>query len=163
MRVPRGIPKQKLPDLLGLVQNQAIPSSSTRKQLLTSKWYIGMCATCAPSIKISNVTPALRCRSQRDPLAADPDAPQHVLKTIEVGQNKKVHHNQVRFAEKDEGGLSEYQMMKRAALDALNEEVAAYARDDWELGEYNFPKDGYDYSKHLKEVSRLPRNITSLA
>ena len=43
-------------------------------------------------------------------------------------------------------------MMKRAAMDEFRDEVADYARNDWELGEYNFPKDGYDYAKHMKEV-----------
>ena len=93
------------------------------------------------------------CRSQRDPLAADADAPQFVLKSIEVGQNKKGRDRKVRFDD-DEEGPSEYELMKRAMMDDIRDEVAAYTRRDWELGEYNFPDDGYDYSRHLKEVIR---------
>jgi len=89
-------------------------------------------------------------RSQRDPLAADEDANQFVLKSVSVGQNKK---GRVRFQDQDDSKpeVSEYEMMKRAAMDEFRDEVADYARNDWELGEYNFPKDGYDYAKHMKE------------
>merc|ERR1711871_1107046 len=54
-------------------------------------------------------------RSQRDPLAADADAPQFVLKSIEVGQNKKGRDRKVRFDD-DEEGPSEYELMKRAMM-----------------------------------------------
>jgi len=73
-----------------------------------------------------------------------------VLKSVETGQITRGRGRKVRFG--DDEGPSEYEMMKQAAMDDIKNEVAAYTKKDYALGEYNFPQDGYDYSKHLKEV-----------
>ena len=96
-------------------------------------------------------------RSQRDPLAADAEAPQFVLKSIETGQNKKGKDRKVRF-QADDGLPSVEELMKRTYLDDFADEVEEYTKEDYELGEYNFPDDGYDYAKHLKEVSHFLRH-----
>merc|ERR1712195_444379 len=70
-------------------------------------------------------------RDQRDPLTADDNAAQNLLKPIDLEQKKK----KVQFGEelsREEHARREYQAMK-AAL-----------RDD--MSEYNFPTDGYDYA-----------------
>lgn len=75
-------------------------------------------------------------RDQRDPLTADENAAQNLLKPIDLEQKKK----KVQFGEelsREEHARREYQAMK-AAL-----------RDD--MSEYNFPTDGYDYAQHMKE------------
>merc|ERR1711865_739991 len=76
-------------------------------------------------------------RDQRDPLTADDNAAQNLLKPIDLEQKKK----KVQFGEelsREEHARREYQAMK-AAL-----------RDD--MSEYNFPTDGYDYAQHMKEA-----------
>merc|ERR1712166_1264064 len=75
-------------------------------------------------------------RDQRDPLTADDNAAQNLLKPIDLEQKKKVQFGEE--LSREEHARREYQAMK-AAL-----------RDD--MSEYNFPTDGYDYAQHIKEA-----------
>eukprot|EP00656_Telonema_subtile_P005700 TRINITY_DN12602_c0_g1_i1.p1 TRINITY_DN12602_c0_g1~~TRINITY_DN12602_c0_g1_i1.p1 ORF type:complete len:485 (+),score=184.58 TRINITY_DN12602_c0_g1_i1:226-1680(+) len=78
-------------------------------------------------------------RDQRDPLTADDSAPQMLLKEVDLRQKKKVQ-----FAEDDD----EKEERRRREYAAMK---AALRNDDYELGAYAFPSDGYDYGQHLRE------------
>lgn len=76
-------------------------------------------------------------RDQRDPLTADENAPQMLLKQVDLRQKKTVKFD---IEDPEERRRAEYRAMK-----------AALRNDDYELGAYAFPQDGYDYSQHLRE------------
>merc|ERR1711934_580668 len=76
-------------------------------------------------------------RDQRDPLTADENAPQMLLKQVDLRQKKTVKFD---IEDPEERRRAEYRAMK-----------AALRNNDFELGAYAFPEDGYDYSQHLRE------------
>lgn len=78
-----------------------------------------------------------------------------MLKSVEKGQTKK-GRGKVRFEDDEDKEAAEYLAMKRALNNDIATSVADYTKQDWEYGEYNFPEDGYDYAKHLKEVTASP-------
>ena len=83
-------------------------------------------------------------RSQRDPRAADPEAPQRVLAPTEVGQRKGTSQqgsqsSSAWLAEQDLGGFDE--------ANAGPEATPAESNSDLGL-----PEDGYQYAKHLKTM-----------
>ena len=94
-------------------------------------------------------------RSQRDPRAADPDAPQRVLAPAELGQQKGTSERASQstrawLEEQDLGGFDEL-----AAAASANAANAAAGRagggagfSDMRVGE----DDDYDYGQHLREI-----------
>jgi len=73
-------------------------------------------------------------RDQRDPLTADENAAQNLLKPIDVQQKKKVQFEEI---SEEEHRRRQYSAMKAALRE--------------EMSEYNFPTDGYDYNQHIRE------------
>ena len=90
-------------------------------------------------------------RSQRDPLAADPEAPQRVLQPAETGQRRGGSQaasqvsSRAWLAEQDLGGFEISDPSAAAGTGA----GPSSGEDFSDLG---FGNDGYDYGQHLREI-----------
>eukprot|EP01048_Picozoa_sp_COSAG05_P007591 COSAG05_NODE_539_length_8851_cov_3.718693_1_plen_481_part_10 len=98
-------------------------------------------------------------RSRRDPLAQDSSAPQHVLQPTFTGNQRKARDRErysaatapARIGRDPEQDLGELDG-DLAALDLQRPKPTWYDKTEFELATYKLPADGYDYTKHLKEI-----------
>ena len=86
-------------------------------------------------------------RSQRDPLAADPDAPQRVLLPAEIGQRKGTSD---RASQSTRAWLEEQDL---AGFEALTGRPTAAGRRSEDFADFAVaPNDDYDYGQHLLPI-----------
>ena len=89
-------------------------------------------------------------RSQRDPRAADPEAPQRVLQPAEISANLRgasemaSQSTRAWLAEQDLGGFDE--------LDPAAVAAAAAAAPPADADNFGMPEDGYNYGQHLRQM-----------
>lgn len=76
---------------------------------------------------------------------SDNDGPQHVLLPVNQGTSSAVD-------ELSASGNSAFGEVSRDGEILITDSQAEYKKNNFELGEFGFPDDGYDYSKHFKTI-----------
>ena len=84
-------------------------------------------------------------RSQRDPLSADPEAPQRVLAPAEIGQRKGTSQaaSQSTRAWLEEQDLGGFEVSGSSSSGVVKTE---------DFSDLGFGEDGYDYGQHLRSI-----------
>ena len=85
-------------------------------------------------------------RSQRDPKAADADAPQRVLAPAEIGQRKGASE---RGSQSTRAWLEEQDL---GGFDEASEVPPPTTQQREDYADLGFGQDGYDYGQHLREI-----------